>query len=138
MDEYISKEQAVAFAAEAHGCRYRIVSGKQILFEAEKDGKRFCMCTPKSKYHAQQGCYWVDITSKQYELLDGYDKAFLFFRLGGMKIAAIRWEELKQCMTPDAMTSNANEGDHWKLRIYGDYLTIGRNANSVPIEVQRL
>ena len=135
MNSFLSKEAAVAYADAAHHCHYFPIHRKQIMFEAVRDGKKLCMLTPKSKYHETQNRYWVDITSVQANLMDGYDKAFIFFRLEGMKLAGVKWDDIRPHMTVEYMTHNNNEGNHWKLQICEDHIWIGKHENSFPIQI---
>ena len=133
MNSYLTKEEAVAYADSAHQCHYIPIPRKQILFEAVRDGEKLCMLTPKSKYHKAQDRYWVDITSIQANLMDGYDKAFILFRLEGMKLVGVNWAEIRPHLSTEYMTHNANERNHWKLQICRDHIWIGKQENYLPI-----
>jgi hypothetical protein len=132
---YLSKEEAVAYANSEHHCYYIPIHGKQIMFEAVRNGEKLCMLTPKSKYHKAQDRYWVDITSIQADLMDSYDKALILFRLEGMKLVGVKWADIRPHLSADYMTHNANEGDHWKLQICRDRIWIGKQENNLPIEI---
>ena len=135
MNSYLSIEEAVLHANAAHHCHYLPIPLKKIMFEAVKDGLRICMLTPKSKYHEAQDRYWVDITSIQADLMDSYDKAFVLFRLEGMKLIGVKWDDIRTHMSGEYMTHNNNEGDHWKLQICHDRIWIGKQENSFPIRI---
>lgn len=135
MNIYLTKEEAIAYTDVAHHCHYTPIHGKQIMFEAIRDSEKLCMLTPKSKYHKAQGRYWVDITSVQADLMDSYDKAFILFRLEGMKLVGVKWDDIRPHLSAEYMTHNTNEGDHWKLQICQDHIWIGKQENSFPIQI---
>ena len=135
MQDYLSITEAATHANNVHHCQYTSIKHKQIMFEADSNGKTFCMLTPQSKYLATQGRYWVDITSVQADFLDSYDKTFTLFRLEGMKLCCVKWSDIRPHMTAGYMTHNANEGDHWKLQICDDRIWIGKQENYLPVEI---
>ncbi len=138
MDENIKISEVVRLASETNDCEYHQVKGKQILYEAYKDGDSYCFLTPYSRYHEAQGRFWVDITTIQYEVIEKYNHAFVFFRLEGGMMVMVGWHELKELLTEEYKTNNSHEGDHWKVQIYTDHIWVGRKENSMPVKAYKL
>ena len=137
MAEYVTIAEVLEVASGATGCEYQLIPGKKIMFESRLEiGERIVMCTPQSKLHPQ-GFYWTDITSVQYELLDSCDNAMVIFRLEGRMLTMVNWENLKPYLTAECMRNNSNEGNHWKLNIYTDYIKISGNENELKVKAIR-
>ena len=135
MESCITLGEIVGIADNLFSCNFTGISNKKIMFEAKKNGKTVCMCSPRSKYHKEKGCYWVDVTSIQYKLLDQYDVGFFVFRLEGKRLMVVTWENLKPFLKPDYLICNSHEGDHWKLFIFEDGIRIGKRDNFFPCDI---
>ena len=143
MNNKISVNTAVILTESALGCTLSKVANKEILFEGVlKNGESIGFCSPWSKYHSP-GRFWVDITLEQYKVMERFIHGIFFFRLEGECMLLVGWPELKKYLINDALKYNENEGYHWKLHIYRDYVEVlgwrenvcywlvGRNLKSI-------
>lgn len=113
------------------------IKRKQIMYEGVSEGKskRIVLCTPSSKLH-ESGKGWFDLTTKQVDLLDDSDIGILAVRLQGNKIYYLDFKELRKLMKPEIMLKNQNEGEHWKLFVWENYIKVQGNEKKfhvVPI-----
>lgn len=63
------------------------------------------------------------------------DSGLVIFRLEGMKLAMVKWLELKAFLTAKCMQYNANEQNHWKLNLFSDHIKVVKNKEEMPIEI---
>lgn len=135
MGNELSKEEIFEVASVAAGNEYKLIKNKQILAESRLEtGETIALCTPYSKYH-EQGLYWTDITSVQYEVLNSYDTAIVIFRLQGRKMVMVHWDDLKKLFTTENMRYNKNEGSHWKINILDNRIRVGTNDNTMQCKI---
>ncbi len=118
-----NKQIVVSTVNEKYQCALSNIKRKQIMYEGTSRGRRIVLCTPSSKLHVN-GNGWFDLTTKQVDLLDDSHIAILAVRLEGNKIHYVDFKELRKLMTPDVMTRNATEGEHWKLYVWNDHLKV--------------
>jgi len=85
-----------------------------------------------------KGHGWIDITSKQKNLLEHAECSMFAFRLEGNKVYYLNYSELKKYLTLDSMLNNDKEGDHWKLYIWPNYIEIRGNKQRLLIEPDKL
>lgn len=124
----IPEKQVVVVKAvnEKYNSTLSNIKRKQIMYEGVTKGKRIVLCTPSSKLHVS-GKGWFDLTTKQVDLLDGADIAILAVRLQGNKIYYVDFKELRKLMTSNIMLTNPNEGEHWKLYVWENYIKVQGN-----------
>lgn len=135
MGAYISLNQVLALAGKATNSSFRQIPRKKIMFRTTTaEGKSVTLCSPQSKLHSQD-FFWVDITQEQYRVLSETDSGLVIFRLEGMKLAMVKWLELKVFLTKECMQYNANEQNHWKLNIFPDHIKVVKNKEEMPIEI---
>ena len=135
MGAYISLNQVLALAEKATNSSFRQIPRKKIMFRTTTaEGKSVTLCSPQSKLHSQ-GFFWVDITQEQYRVLSETDSGLVIVRLEGMKLAMVKWLELKAFLTAKCMQYNANEQNHWKLNLFSDHIKVVKNKEEMPIEI---
>ena len=135
MSEYICLGEVLELASNASECNLRQVPRKKIMFQGKKpNGETVTLCSPQAKKQPKD-FYWVDITQEQARVLDETDIGLLFFRLAGNNLMLVSWSDLKKYLTSECMRYNANEGNHWKLYIYKDHITVSGNAKEMPAEL---
>lgn len=128
-----SKEKVISDLEEQIKVDLHPMKSKRIFYSGIlEDGNEIVVCTPESKLYPR-GHGWVDITMKQYEILDGAFKGILAIRLGNNMLYNLNFKDLKGYLTVDAMVYNKREGDHWKLHILPDYIKVLGNENRFPI-----
>ena len=137
MNEYVTIREVVDVASNAAGCRYQKITGKKILFESTlENGENIVMFTPQAKLQPQ-GFFWIDISSKQFEIFENYDNAILIFRLQGRLLMLVNWIDLKPYLNAKCMRSNSHEGEHWKLYIFTDHIKISGNPKELDLNAFR-
>lgn len=128
-----SKEKVISDLQGQFKVKLHPVKGKQIFYTGIfNDGKEILICTPKSKLYPK-GHGWVDITTKQYELLDRAFEGILAIRQEHNKLYSVKFKDLKNYLTIASMLNNTREGDHWKLYIFPDHIEVLGNKNILPI-----
>lgn len=127
------KNIVVSTVSEKFNSTLSNIKRKQIMYEGISSGKRVVLCTPSSKLHIS-GKGWFDLTTKQVDLLDDADIAILAVRLQGNKIYYLDFKELRKLMTPDIVLRNSNEGEHWKLYVWENYIKVQGNEKEFHIE----
>jgi hypothetical protein len=138
MKKIINIEEIVKLASEAINNEYQLIKGKKILFESRlENGESVVLLTPESKYHKTIDAGWVDITLKQYELMELYDNGIVVFRLEGYKMSMLKWVELKTRLTEEYMVYNKREGDHWKLHIHDNHIKVVGNKQTLKVNAYK-
>ena len=133
-----SKEKVISGLEDKFKVELRSVRGKRIFYNGILDsGKEILICTPESKLQSK-GYGWVDITAKQYEILDRVLIGILAIRLEGNKVYYLNFEDLKKYLTAETMVNNAREGDHWKLYILSDHIKVLGNKNHLYIKANMI
>lgn len=128
-----SKEKVISDLQNQLKVKLHQMKGKRIFYTGIlDDGNEIVVCTPESKLHLK-GHGWVDITTKQYELLDRAFEGILAIRLEHNKLYSVKFKDLKNYLTVDSMLNNTREGDHWKLYIFSDYIQVRGNENLLSI-----
>ncbi len=129
-------KQVVLYVEKKYTINLYRLSTKRIFFVTEHDN--FCLCSPSSKFHSTQQCYWVDITLKQKLLLDLYKNSLIVFRLEGEKFFPIQWSALKPFLNDNSQQYNTHELEHWKLYIYPNYIRIGKSNQRIKGKIKSL
>lgn len=128
-----SKEKVISDIEEQFSTKLKPVKAKRIFYAGILDfGKEILICTPESQLHSK-GYGWVDITTRQYEMLDHAFEGILAIRLEGNKLYFLKFKDLKKYFTVDSMVNNTHEGHHWKLHILPDHIKALGNRNHLPI-----
>lgn len=127
------KQIVVETVGEKYNSKLSNIKRKQIMYEGVSKGKRIVLCTPSSKLHVS-GKGWFDLTTKQVDLLDDADIAILAVRLQGNKIYYIDFKDIRKLMTTEIMLKNPNEGEHWKLYVWENYIKVQGNEKEFHIE----
>lgn len=127
--EKMGKDEVLKLGEEAYKTKFKLVRGKQILYEGIKDdGTKILLCTPEAGFSDYKKAWWFDLTMVQFELMEMYDKGVIVVRLEGRVLSLFSWEQIKPYLTEESMTINKS-GGHWKIFIYSDEIEIQGNPN---------
>lgn len=67
---------------------------------------------------------WVDLTTTQVDVLDNAPISILAVRMPNEAVVYFNFKQVKPQLTKQAMKNNKREGDHWKLHIWPDRITV--------------
>ena len=128
-----SKEKVISDLENQFKVKLHSVKGKRIFYAGIlENGKDILICTPESKLHSK-GYGWVDITTKQNEMLGQAFEGIVAIRLEQNKLYNLNFKDLKKYLTVDSMVNNSREGDHWKLHILPNHIKVLGNKNLFSI-----
>jgi hypothetical protein len=110
------------------------IRGKKVFFSASmSSGRTIIVCSPHSKAH-KGGQGWIDLTKIQIDLLGGYDRALIAFRLPKQQTYFLDFQQLRPLLTQKCTFVNDREGVHWKLYIWDEKIEVRRNDTQLRIE----
>lgn len=129
MENCLSINEIVKQLSTKEDCTFEGIPNKEIMFVATKsNGVTITLLTPWSKLY-KPGFHWVEITQKQYDLMDETDEALIIFRLDSRRPVTVQWSEFKKYLRSECLQFTTNREDHWKMNIYDDYIKIRGNQN---------
>jgi len=127
----ISIPEVVSFFKSEHGLTLSKLAQKKIFFENKS--KSIVVAMPSSKVY-EKGNGWVDLTKIQIELFKTYSHGFIVFRLSNSTVYYVDIKNLLPLLTQDSMHENAREGEHWKLDIWSDKISVRKSDSFLSVK----
>ncbi|RUM43850.1 MAG: hypothetical protein DSY46_07230 [Hydrogenimonas sp.] len=129
--DHISIDKILSVFKNEYGIILSKLAGKKIIFEDES--RSIVVAMPFSKVYPR-GNGWVDLTKVQVDLFKSYMHGFIVFRLSSSSIYYVDMKVLLPLLTQDSIHKNTNEGEHWKLDIWLDKISIRKSDKFLSVK----
>lgn len=93
---------------------YRVPRKKKMYLSTDES---MCVFVLRSKFHPNQGRWWIDVNHTQKEEMQNYKDGFFFFCLDGHGIIVVYFSDIEPFLTEENAVRGTREhgGLHWQF-----------------------